>query len=136
MTRASVEIAIAVVVAVVLGVIVSAGGRHYLALREKAQQAELRDGIIKSTDGIIKDGASVEAQQQRVEIAVTDARVRYAEDYEREKTNDPAFADRADSVVDQRVRDAARARRIARERSARDAAGNGTRTAEKELGER
>lgn len=136
MTPAQIKIAIAIVLAIFLGVIVSLGGRHYFQLREKAAQADLRQETIKATDGIIKDGADSDVQRQRVEIAVTDGRVRYRDDYEREKANDQAFAERADSAVDQRVRDAARARRLARERSARDNAGSGTRTAEKELTER
>jgi cytochrome c-type biogenesis protein CcmE len=136
MTRAQVEMLIAVAVALILAVVISVGTGHYLSLREKAAEAELQHGKIVSTDGIIKDGAESDERRQRVEIAVTDGRVRYREDYEREKANDPAFAERADSVVDQRVRDAARARRLARERSARADSGSGTRATEKESSER
>lgn len=125
MTRAQIEMLIAVAVAVVMGVLITAGTSHYMNLRTKAAQADLREGVIKSTDGIIKDGADSDARRERVEIAITDGRVRYGQDYEREKANDPEFARRADSAVDQRVRDAARARRLARERSARNDAGSG-----------
>lgn len=129
MTRVQLEMLIAVVVAVVLGLLVAWGGNHYMKLREKAAQSDLRGEVIKNTDGIIKDGAESDERRQRVDIAITDGRVRYQEDYEREKANDPAFADRADSVVDQRVREQARARRLARERSARNDAGSAKGTA-------
>jgi hypothetical protein len=136
MTRASVELIVAVVVALVLGVLISLGANHYMTLRSKAAQSELQGDKIEATDGIIKDGEAVDRAQQRVEIAITDGRARYTEGYEREKANDPEFARRASAPVDQRVRDAARERRLARERSARDDARSGARVAEKELEQR
>ena len=81
---------------------------------------EQQAGKITATDGMVQDGAAADTAKADDETAVAGGRQTYTDTMERAQREDPVLADRASRPVPARVRDAARARRLARERSSSD----------------
>lgn len=82
-----------------------------------AQTVDQVGGKVTATDGITQDGTKADTAKADDETAVATGRQTYTDTMERAQREEPAIADRASRRVPDRVRDAARARRLARERS-------------------
>lgn len=109
-----------IVTAVILGIGVGVAIDHYRDLRRAAAEGALAIKNAETTQAINKDGIETRKERQQVEIVVRQARDQYRIDYQQEKDNDPYIADRAERVRPERLRNLARERRLARERSAGD----------------
>ena len=101
--------------AIVAGVIIWQKSRENDAATERAAEQGVRTD--QAASGIAKDAGETAADTARVEVVVRDAREAYQRGYDDAKQNDPVVRDWADQPVPQRLRDLARARRVARERS-------------------
>lgn len=102
--------------AVLLGCALLWGYNTVMDWREAAQVNEQRGAKIEATDGIITDGAKADADRNDDNNAVNTGRDTYNTAKEEAKRNEPETAVRADRTVPASVRNAFRARRLARER--------------------
>ena len=84
--------------------------------KDDLDQAQRTD---QAASGIVTDINSGQSDAAKVDITVTDARSEYYRGYQDAKREDPAVADLASTPIPQRLRDLARQRREARERSGR-----------------
>jgi hypothetical protein len=108
---------------IVLAVIVAAAAVFVtmaMGWRQKAQTATAvvgeQAGKIETTTGTTQDGAVADAHRRDDDASAGTSRAAYRTTMETARREDPAIAARADRPVPARVRDAARARRLARER--------------------
>lgn len=106
------------ILALVLGAAILAFGLWINNLQNKAALADQRGKVIEATVGVTEDGAKDDAQRAKVETGVTTGREEFKATTEKAKRDEPATAARADRPVPASVRNAYRARRLARERSA------------------
>lgn len=111
------KIIVGLIVTVVLSVLLTLLANHYNDLRNAAAQNELRGAVLKSTTAGVQVGVDNEAARDADASATAGARENFVITLQEGRRNDPEIADRADRAVPDRVRDAYRARRLARERS-------------------
>jgi len=106
------------IIAVLIGAAVLFGVQTVLDWREGAQAGEQLRRTATAISGIINDGAEADAQRDTVDMGIARGRDKFNNDYQEAKLNEPETAARAARVVPVSVRNAFRARRLARERSA------------------
>lgn len=109
------------VVAALTIVVLTFGVSDYMRLRKAAAQNELRGQVITTTAHAVVDGDKADEQRVAVDVSVRDARSAYSDNLEKAKHDDPNIASRIDRVVPDRLRELARERRLARERSTSNA---------------
>jgi hypothetical protein len=111
------KIIIGLIFAIVVSVLMSVGTDHYLSLRAAKQSNEDKALVIGATDAGIQVGVDNDREREYVDYAIGEARRQFQASLQEGRKNDQATADRADRVVPGSVRDAFKARRLARERS-------------------
>lgn len=111
-----IKIIIGLIVTVVLSVLLTLGGNHYMSLRKAAAENEHKAGVLVATSHGVEVGAANDIEQRETEAAVTQARQEFTIRVQEAKRNEPQTADRADRPVPGSVRAAYRERRLARER--------------------
>lgn len=107
-------------IAIVIGAAVLYGIQYIGRLQEQAAVGQQRGAVIETTSGVIKDGQQSEQQRVKVEVDVTAAREQFQRDIQEARNNEPETRSNADVRNPDSVLRAARARRLARERSAGD----------------
>ena len=107
---------IKLIIAVLVGCALLWGWNTVMDWREAAQVNERRGDKIIATEGIMNDGAKADADRADDDSAVSTGRETYHNAKEEAKRNEPETADRAMRTVPASVRNAFRARRLARER--------------------
>ena len=108
---------IKLVIAIALGAAVLWFGLWINNLKDQAKQGAQRGQVIETTAGITKDGQQSDAQRVKVEVDVTAAREQFNRELEEARRNEPETRSNADAHNPDSVLRAARARRLARERS-------------------
>lgn len=104
------------IIALLIGAAVLFGVQKVLDWREGAQVGEQRGRTATATSGIINDGTKADAQRDTVDTGIAQGRDKFNDNYQEAKRNEPETAARADRSVPVSVRNAYRARRLARER--------------------
>lgn len=107
----------AVIATVVLTLLVSYGISEFNDMRRAAAKSELQDTKAVTTEGIIADAGKAQQDTVKVEIDVSDARSAYTAAEQEATNNEPDTRDWRAQPTRDSLRDAARARRLARERS-------------------
>jgi hypothetical protein len=127
------KLILSLIATIVLAVLLVVATQTVLGWRDAAQANEQKEQHMKATSGILDDAAKSQAERTSTEATVTDARVEYDSKREEVYRVEPTARDWASQPVPRGLRDAARARRLARERSASvgadDRAGRGTEAA-------
>jgi hypothetical protein len=103
-------------IAVAIGGIVLWGGQKIISWRTAALQNETRGNVIADTSGNIADGIAAEQKSFKISEGLDLGRIKFQLELLEAKQNEPEVADRADRPVPRSVRNAYRARRLARER--------------------
>ena len=111
---------IKLLIAIAIGAAILYGIQYIGSLQQKAAVGEQRGAVIETTSGVLEDGRQSEQQRVRVEVDVTAAREQFQRDIEEARNNEPETRSNADVRNPDSVLRAARARRLARERSAGD----------------
>lgn len=114
---ADIRVIIGLIVTLLIAIALTIGGQKVLSWREGALQNETKKETFKAASGIIEDGAKADEQRDTVDQAVGEGRGQFIYDYQGAMRNEPETAARADTVLRDGVRNAFRARRLARERS-------------------
>lgn len=96
------------------------GGFTVYKWRQGAMQNEARGRTMTATEGLIQDGSQADAGRRGQEATVTGARFTYDTTMTEAENNDEATRNWRNAPVPDSVRRAAKARRLARERSADD----------------
>lgn len=102
--------------ALLLGAALLFGYNTVIGWKEAAQQNVSRGNTMTATSGIVADGAKADAQRADVDTGIAQGRDNFNTNYQEAKRNEPETAARADRSVPDSVRNAYRARRLARER--------------------
>lgn len=127
MTPAQLILLLRVIAVVVVLAAIGWGVQTYRDALERAQEAEAALSQANATAGATAatTGAlsGVQTETQRVEVVVTQTRADAARAIQELSNADPTVADLRARPIDQRMRDIARARREARDRSAGAEAG-------------
>jgi hypothetical protein len=111
------DLIVALIASIVLALLVTFGVNHYTNLREAAARGEQRGEVITNTSRAIGDVQQTTQQRDRVEVVVSDARNTYNTQKQEDERREPTLRDRSDTAVPDSVRERARQRRLARERS-------------------
>lgn len=111
-----------IVVLVVLGV-AFALYRGHQTIQDLKTDVEQADRTAGATTGIVSDAGAAQEVIHRTEVIVRDTRADYQRSYEDAK-RDPTVAEFAATPIPPRLRELARARREARERSGGDGDGS------------
>jgi len=106
----------ALICTVLLTLAVVFGAQHYNALKAKAALADSRGTTLTTATGMVNDGTAADAKKATVDTGVGQARSQFQQSTREAKQNEPTVASRADAPVPVSVRNAYRARRLARER--------------------
>lgn len=106
------------IVAVAIGALVVLGITHYMDLRNRAAVGDQRGTKIEATAGTIADGAQADTRRAERDTGTAQGAQQFTITMQEAERNEPATRNRADTPVPDSVRDAFRARRLARERSA------------------
>jgi hypothetical protein len=107
---------IGLIVAVIFGVAIALFGADYRRLQQASAQNENRGQVLQNASDGIKDGEEIDTVQQAYTRGLADARAAFQQQKSEAKRNEPETAMRAVRPVPDSVRDAARQRRLARER--------------------
>lgn len=102
--------------ALLLGAALLFGYNKVIDWKEAAEQNKSRGNTMTATSGILADGAKADAQRDGVDTGIAQGRDDFNNNYQEAKRNEPETAARADRSVPDSVRNAYRARRLARER--------------------
>lgn len=111
------KIAAAIAVAIVLTILVMWGIGEFNTMRNAAAKSELQDTKAETAQGITQDAGKAQAATGKVEIVVTDARSAYNAAEQEALNNEPDTRDWHSQPTRDSLRNAARKRRLARERS-------------------
>lgn len=112
------KVGAAIVAAILLTVLVMVGIGEFNSMRSAAAKSELQDTKAETTQGILNDASAIQAKTQRVEVVVSNARDSYNRAEQEAIDNEPDTRDWSAQPTRDSLRNAARARRLARERSA------------------
>lgn len=111
------KIGAAILATVVITALASYGISEFNDLRRAAAKSELQDTKAVTTEGIIKDAGVAQQETQRVEIRVSDGRSAYHAAEQEAIKNEPDTRNWRDEPTRNSLRNAARERRLSRERS-------------------
>jgi acyl-CoA synthetase (AMP-forming)/AMP-acid ligase II len=89
---------------------------HYRNLKEAAAVSDVREQVLTNASAGVSDGVDIDAQQQAYAQGLAYARATFKDQKDEAKRNEPETADRAVRAIPDSVRNAARQRRLARER--------------------
>jgi hypothetical protein len=110
------KLIVGLLLALALGVAVAMFGGHYTRLQHAAAQNEGRGLVLENTSAGVADGVDNDQAQAQVDTGLAQGRDTFKTSINEAKRHDPETANRADRVVPERVRNAYRERRLARER--------------------
>lgn len=111
------KIGAAIIATVVITLLVSYGINEFNDLRRAAAKSELQDSKAVTTEGILQDAGVAQQETQKVEIRVSDGRSAYHAAEQEAIKNEPDTRNWRDEPTRSSLRNAARERRLARERS-------------------
>jgi len=111
------KIGAAIIATVVITALASYGVSEVNDLRRAAAKSELQDSKAVTTEGILQDAEVAQQGTQRVEIRVSDGRSAYHVAEQEAIKNEPDTRNWRDEPTRSSLRNAARERRLARERS-------------------
>lgn len=112
-----IRVVVSLIVTVLLTVAMVIGGQQILAWKRGAEKAEAQTHTMEATSAIIGSGVKSDADRTTTDTRVVQGRAQYQSSYSEAEANEPVVANRASRPVPDRVRNAFRERRLARERS-------------------
>jgi hypothetical protein len=110
------KLILAIVVAIAFAVAITLGTQHYIKLRDKAELADTREGVLTTTSQGVADSVHIDQAQNATNAGLAQGRETFHTTLEEAKRNEPETANRAVRPVPDSVRNAAAERRRARER--------------------
>lgn len=119
-TKSQAQFIAAIVAALIIGALLFAAGLWIDKARTAIVQNEMRGEVADATAGNLETVAKADAEALVTVDNTNQAADAYRQAKQEEERNVPTARDRNARTVPDSVRDRARARRIARERSARD----------------
>lgn len=112
-----IKVIISIVTAALVAAALVIGLQTVSSWKEGFDQNKVKTETLKATSGIIQDGSKADEERTTVDQSVGEARGQFQQDYQGAMRHEPETAARADAVLRDGVRNAFRARRLARERS-------------------